>query len=1492
LDKFILSAFMTKRPYVLFTILTLFSYFSVFSQITVTPTSGCAPLGVTFNSPVGGTNILWNFDDGAFSNQQNPTHTFATKGTYVVTYTAIGFSAQTLTVNVYGKPTPSFSVTSPTEGCVPYAVSFQDHSTAGGSAFITTWQWAFGDGGTATGSPTQTYTYGAGGEFNVSIKVTDSNGCDSSITVNDVVIVSQKPTISLVTSPNPASACVPPLTVTFTAGGSTSHSPLGSTLTYTWNFGGGVTSTLATPPAQTYTALGIYTVNIQVTDSNHCTNSATIDVTIQHPTATFTVPDTVCINTTTTFNPTGSTAGTQLWTYGDGTTGSINTHTYTASGHYYVVLKVTNGACSDTVGHSIYVQNPAANFSVSPTYMCSLPKTVSITNLSVPAGGTHYQWNYYQYYTQYSLSPLTSTSVSPTFTLTHLDTNRYTINTLNMVDSIDLVMITSPGCIAHKTLIYIDTIFLSTARFVTSLYQGCVPLTVNFADSSRVGPHEHITSWNYIFGDGATTTITSAPGNTVHTYTSTGIYYPKLVIQTQDGCGDTSFTIKIEVGKPPVASFSVAPTSICIGDTVHFTNTTPAADSVDTWHYYADGNYYASSCSNDANPSWSFTHATGAQNVSLVACFRGCCDTATQTGAVTVKGPLATFSAAMDCDSASVFTFTADTSGALNWTWNFGDGTVIANSTSVTIAHTYSATGDYNVILTSFNSGTGCAPYIDTVKIHVRNIVAKFTYDTLLCSTVPYAFNAGSSNNVYTYGNNGYIWLWGDGTHPDITSDSLINHAFTTHGTYTVTLITKDINECPDTIKKVIKAYSIAAGFVPAKNTMCANSTMTFSNTSTADTTIISYNWNFGDGSPPPPNTATPSHTYSITNTSINTVTVTLNIVSALGCVSTATNVITISRPNAAFHVLGSLNICSGDSINFASVNSFPNMTWAYGDGTTLGPTPPSTNNWHHYTTSGVYTTTLTIADSIGCIDITTSGSQTVNVQNIPTVVITSPAFGSSTLCYPYLATFTDASTVNVFMSRNWDLHDGAVTNNALSTITDLYATPGTYTVSLTETTTNGCTATNTYTFTVNGPIANFTVSKDSICKGQSITFTITDTTDVYTWGWDFGDGTGDTAVSPVTHTYNFHPPGGTTNALLIYWSADSSCKGPPIPFPINIYQVIANFKRNNELTKQDTAHCLGTTDVFTNTSTTTGGTTTNFWNFGNGVTSTTVSPSYQYTVAGTYSVELIIKNTEAGCTDTMIKQMIIYPLFNNEAVNGDTICKAANAQLTATGNGVSYTWTPSSGLNSANISNPTASPSVTTTYTVYATDINGCKDSVTSFVFVQQPPVPISWDTTIVVGQFITLPGGQGPGFSYTWTPTTNLSCTSCSTPVYNGTVNATFVETIADNRGCFTVQSTFTIDILPEASIAVPTAFTPNGDGTNDIIYVAGWGIKSLVYFKIFNRWGELIFQSEDIKVGWDGTYRGVPQNIETYVYEASAMSYISDKPLTKKGYINLLR
>jgi len=89
----------------------------------------------------------------------------------------------------------------------------------------------------------------------------------------------------------------------------------------------------------------------------------------------------------------------------------------------------------------------------------------------------------------------------------------------------------------------------------------------------------------------------------------------------------------------------------------------------------------------------------------------------------------------------------------------------------------------------------------------------------------------------------------------------------------------------------------------------------------------------------------------------------------------------------------------------------------------------------------------------------------------------------------------------------------------------------------------------------------------------------------------------------------------------------------------------------------------------------------------------------------------------------------------------------------------------------------------------------------------------------------------------------------------------------------------------------LEVPNAFSPNGDGNNDIIYAKGWGLKKLIAFKIFNRYGELVFESNDFDKGWDGNYKGKPQNMETYVYTVEAETY-SGKVLSRKGNISLLR
>jgi gliding motility-associated-like protein len=232
------------------------------------------------------------------------------------------------------------------------------------------------------------------------------------------------------------------------------------------------------------------------------------------------------------------------------------------------------------------------------------------------------------------------------------------------------------------------------------------------------------------------------------------------------------------------------------------------------------------------------------------------------------------------------------------------------------------------------------------------------------------------------------------------------------------------------------------------------------------------------------------------------------------------------------------------------------------------------------------------------------------------------------------------------------------------------------------------------------------------------------------------------------------------------------------------------------------------------------------------------------------------------------------------------------------------------SGILSGTLSGPNSTNSVTFTanntftlqtsalatsvYTLEVSDDNGCKNTaVSDSIRIQLPPPSVNTSTTIIVGQTVTVNGFVGNAFNYVWVNDTSfLSCSTCILPVSTTTTNMVYTVSVTDNPlQCFEVLNTHTIVVRLVASIDVPTAFTPNNDGINDYILPAGWGIRKLNYFKVFNRWGQLIFESNDLDNGWDGTFNGVPQNMETYIYQASVDTY-TDETLTKSGSFKLIR
>lgn len=112
-----------------------------------------------------------------------------------------------------------------------------------------------------------------------------------------------------------------------------------------------------------------------------------------------------------------------------------------------------------------------------------------------------------------------------------------------------------------------------------------------------------------------------------------------------------------------------------------------------------------------------------------------------------------------------------------------------------------------------------------------------------------------------------------------------------------------------------------------------------------------------------------------------------------------------------------------------------------------------------------------------------------------------------------------------------------------------------------------------------------------------------------------------------------------------------------------------------------------------------------------------------------------------------------------------------------------------------------------------------------------------------------------------------------------------------MVDSLGCFEADTTIRFHIIIETKAALPQAFTPNNDGENDFAFVRGWGIKEFLEVKIYNRWGQLVFESNDLYKGWDGTYKGEPQAMDTYAYTIRIINTESKEEFIK-GYITLLR
>ncbi|MEM6263122.1 MAG: PKD domain-containing protein [Bacteroidota bacterium] len=1358
---------------------------------------GCAGLTTTFSDQSSGPApvVAWNWDfgDGNGSVGSAPTHTYTRDGLFTVglVVTDANGCQDAISKADYIRLTRPVADFEPSmaQTCPATLVTFQDRTLA--DTTLVNWQWDFGNGTTGTGpSPTQAYT--SPGSYTVTLVVTNLFGCSDTVSKVDTIEILNPPMAQFTTSAD--SGCTP---FSLTVQDNSTASGIAVT-GWEWDFGDGTTST-AQNPSHTYTTAGRYQIRLIVTDALGCQDTTYREVeSLPLPMAGFFSNDTVgcAVHTSRFFDTSTSTHSLRRWKwfFGDGDSSTVQnpTHVYQGNGFFNVSLIVTDEfGCVDTLERPNYVRlsHPLADFSPVTTQACP-GVGVQFTDTSVPDTTIAvWRWTFGDGSTSSLQNPVHSYASPGIY-----DVSLYVENVLGCGDTI------------FRSAV-VEVVAPPAASFFPDVLAGCSPLSVAFADSS-IGNASSITTWNWNFGNGNSSTVQ----NPSETFVGAGSYQVSLEVTDLNGCRDTAFTT-IEVSPIPVADFFSNDTIGCAPQSVVFRDVSTSGPTIVSWQWdFGDG-----SSSNQQNPTHDYTQ-DGVYTVTLIISdINGCTDTLIRPNYIRLSHPQADFqvTGAVSCpgiDLSFLDTSIPDTT-LIAWEWNFGDGTTVNSQNPV---HSYRSPGTYTVSLIVTNV-LGCSDTIVKPGAVVVNTppVSLFAPDRDADCT-PFGLSFQDSSR----GNSAPIiqWDWSFGT-GDSSRVQNPTYTYQTPGVYTATLVVTDFRGCKDTSTYQVEAYDLPnPNFVTIDTAGCAPISVTFSDVSTGPYPIVAWEWDFGDST-----TSTlqnPVHTYS-GDGSFN---IQLIVTDVNGCQDTIVKpgLIKLSNPKADFAV-SDADGCPGHVVNFTDQSTadttLVSWRWDFGDGTidsVLNPT-------HTYQNPGTYTVTLSVVDILGCSD-TEVKTDTIIVHG-PPVAAFQP--DNSLGCLPFGVNFRDQSRpgTSAIASWNWNFGDGA-TDTAQFT-NHLYTTPGVYAVTLITTDANGCADTSVVSVEgVARPVANFVASDTVSCAPISIQFTDSSSSSktISRWLWNFGDGNTDTVQNPV-HLYS---QDGVYTVSLVVWDQYGCADTLVRPNYIRLSHPIAAFD-----VTIGTA-CWGSDVKFKNNSVLDTTLRSYLWDFGEGSTSNQADPIHQYNSSGVFDITLIVTNV-LGCSDTLTRPGVvrIFERPNSDFNMSDSVGCAPVSTVMADRS------TAAAGINfwqwTVNGQRDTTGQVFVKTFTQAGTydvslvvfDNNGCRDTSTRTVVVYPnptanfrvsdtlscAPVEISFtDMSFPVPTTWTWDFGDGNGSTAQFPKHTYMENRSYTVSLIVGDANGcTDTLTRPDLINLSRPQANFTVDFEPGCA---PRDVTFTGD------------------------------------------------------------------------------
>ena len=679
-------------------------------------------------------------------------------------------------------------------------------------------------------------------------------------------------------------------------------------------------------------------------------------------------------------------------------------------------------------------------------------------------------------------------------------------------------------------------------------------------------------------------------------------------------------------------------------------------------------------------------------------------------------------------------------------------------------------------------------------------------------------------------------------------------------------------------------------------NSVCSGIATQFTDSSyTLAGTIVARSWDFGDGSPLN-NTTNPSHLYP-SGGIYNAMLVSSN---SFGCNDTLIKQVHVYyNPVAGFtHA----DVCKGDTMHFtntSTVNNTSSITgylWQFGD---ASPTNTLQTPKHYYSTAGTFAVTLVTTTADGCTDAANASVKTFDAP--------SSAFAFNSICLYDSAHFVN-NTVSPSMGStanwSWSFGDGSSLNTAVWSPSHKYAVPGNYQVTLITHSSNlGCADTITHPITAFPvPVARFVFN--NICLNQATNFidsSIVSSGSIAGHNWNFGDGTSPNANPSPSHTYANK---GTYNVSLIV-TTNNGCKDTvaknsvvhPLP---HVKISAANV-------------CDGTTVVFNDSTSIFPSDTLHSWSWNfadNSPLNTNRNTSHLYAAAGSYPVKLYVVSN-FGCIDSLSKNIVVNPnpvvdfRIDDSAGCAPLCVNFTNIPSAVPGTNAAWSWNFGDGSALGNVQNPNKcyidtavfSPAVFNVILKVTSD-SGCISIKTKNNYITVYPNPhavfaVDPGTTTIIDPVITIKDESTGTDSWKWDFGDQLTSTSSNPSSHTYADTGTYKITLVTSTQYHCADTTSkTVIIEPDFVLYIPKAFSPNGDDINDIFTCKGIFVKEYE-MSIFDRWGNLIFLTDDINKGWDGKAKAsnVDELPDVYVYEVK-ITDIRLKKHSYKGIVTLIR